>query len=93
MFDHSCFWSTISCLVATVVISCLVRLQTLAYCDTVLCGASAMAGAIEMSHLALIETLGKGVTRIRPRPPPLQLACRASVAVPESPGDPTIDEW
>ena len=51
-----------------------------------------MAGAIEMSHLALVETLVKGLQGLGHVPTPSvslpRFFCR-----PESPGDPKIDEW
>ncbi len=73
-------------------------LQSLAYCDTVLCSGSAMPSAIEMSHLfmqanaALVETLVKALQGVRHAPAPT-VSLPRFVGRPESPGDPTIDEW
>ena len=53
-----------------------------------------MAGAIEMSHLTLVETLMKalqGVGHAHTSTPPL--ACPVFLGRPESPGDQTSDEW
>ena len=51
-----------------------------------------MAGAIEMSHLALIETLVKALQGLGHVPTPAVSLSRFC-GRPESPGDPTIDEW
>ena len=49
-----------------------------------LVGGSAKAGAIEMSHVALIETLMKALQGVGHATAP-QLACRISSAVPSHP--------
>ena len=41
----------------------------MAYCDTVLCSGSAMADAIEMLHLALVETHMKALQGVSHAPP------------------------
>ena len=51
-----------------------------------------MAGAIEMSHLALIETLVKALQGVRHAPAPT-VSLPRFFGRPESPGDPTMDEW
>ena len=51
-----------------------------------------MAGAIEMSHLALIETLVKALQGLGHVPTPA-VSLPRFFGRPESPGDPTIDEW
>ena len=51
-----------------------------------------MAGAIEMSHLALIETLVKALQGLGHVPTPAVNLPRF-FGRPESPGDPTIDKW
>ena len=51
-----------------------------------------MAGAIEMSHLALVETLVKVLQGLGHVPTPA-ISLPRFFGRPESPGDPTIDEW
>ena len=74
------------------------RLQSLAYCDIVLCSGSAMPSAIEMSHLfmqanaALVETLVMALQGIRHAPTPTVSLPRFFGRL-ESPGELTIDEW
>ena len=51
-----------------------------------------MAGAIEMYHLALIETLVKALQGLGHVPTPA-VSLPRFFGRPESPGDPTIDEW
>ena len=74
------------------------RLQSLAYCDTsllyVLCRSSAITGAIEMSHLALVETLMKVLQGVCHAPTPTPtISLPHFLSRPQSPSDPTINQW
>ena len=51
-----------------------------------------MAGAIAMSHLALVETLIKALQRVGQAPTPT-ISLPRFFGRPQSPSDPTIDEW
>ena len=51
---------------------------------------SVMAGAIELSHLALVETLIKALQEVGHAP---TVSLSRLYGRPESPSDPTIDEW
>ena len=53
---------------------------------------SVMAGTIDMSHRALVETLMKVLQGVRQAPIPT-VSLPRFLGRPESPGDPTIDEW
>ena len=52
-----------------------------------------MAGTIEMSHLALIQTTMKALQGVRHAPPPPTVRLLRFFGLPELPGDPTVDEW
>ena len=56
-----------------------------------LCSGSAMTRAIEMSHLALVETLMKALQGVG-YAPTLTVSLPRFLGRPESPGDPTIVE-
>ena len=62
------------------------------YCYTVLCSGSVKAGAIEMSHLALVDTVMKALRVVSHAPIPT-VSLPRFIGRPESPGYPTIDEW
>ena len=51
-----------------------------------------MTSAIKMSHLALVETLMKALQGVG-HAPTLTVSVPRFLGRPESPGDPTIDEW
>ena len=51
-----------------------------------------MAGAIELSHLELVETLINALQEIGHAPAPI-ISLPRFIGRPQSPGDPTIDEW
>ena len=51
-----------------------------------------MTSAIEISHLALVETLMKALQGVG-HAPTLTVSLPRFLGRPESPGDPTIDEW
>ena len=51
-----------------------------------------MAGAIAMSHLALVDTLIKALQEVGQVPTPTIILPRF-FGRPQSPSDPTIDEW
>ena len=51
-----------------------------------------MAGALEMSHLALVETLMKALQGVGHAPAPTDSLPRF-LGRPQSPIDPTIDQW
>ena len=57
-----------------------------------LCSGSAITSAIEMSHLALVETLMKALQGVSHAPAPT-VSLPRFLGRPESPADPTIDEW
>ena len=53
-----------------------------------------MAGAIAMSHLALVETLIKALQGVGQAPAPTPtISLPRFFGRPQSPNDPTIDEW
>ena len=64
----------------------------MAYCNTVLCSGSVVAGAIEMSQLTLVATLMKALEGIGHAPTPT-VSLPRFFDRPESSGDPTIDQW
>ena len=51
-----------------------------------------MAGAIEMSHLALVETLIKALQGVGQAPTPI-ISLLRFFGRPQSPSDPTFDQW
>ena len=51
-----------------------------------------MTSAIEISHLALVETLMEALQGVG-HAPTLTVSLPRFLGRPESPGDPTIDEW
>ena len=51
-----------------------------------------MVSAIAMSHMALVETLIKALQEVRQAPTPT-ISLPRFFGRPQSPSDPTIDEW